>query len=79
MASELLDRWIRFVLDHPVTDPEWHFSVDSPYWDLAPEAAAELIAESFENAGVLLQPFSDAQLNQGVLVPLEQWRFPGCA
>jgi hypothetical protein len=64
MTSALRDQWIRYVFDRPVTDPAWHFSLDSPYWDLAPEAAAELIAESFENAGVLLQPFSDAQLNQ---------------
>jgi hypothetical protein len=52
------------VFDHPVTNPEWHFALDSPYWDVAPEVAAGLIAESFERGGVLLQPFSDAQLNQ---------------
>ena len=60
-----LGQWVNFVFDHPVMEPAWHFSVDSPYLDVGPEPAAELIAETFEGGAALLQPFSDGQLNQG--------------
>jgi hypothetical protein len=61
-----LDRWVHYVFDHPVTDTAWHFHVDAP--DLRPPATqtAELIAETFERSGELLQRFTDAQLNQGL-------------
>ena len=59
-----LSQWIAYVFDHPVTDPAWHFSIDSPLLDPGPTRVAELIAETFEEGGELLQPFSDAQLNQ---------------
>ena len=59
-----LSQWITHVFDHPVTDPAWHFSIDSRFLDPGPTRVAELIAETFEAAGTLLQPFSDAQLNQ---------------
>lgn len=59
-----LSQWIAYIFDHPVADPAWHFSVDSPLLDPGPTRVAELIAETFEAAGTLLQPFSDAQLNQ---------------
>lgn len=66
MTTELsLDEWIRFVFAHPVTDPAWHFDIDAPYHELRASRSAELIAETFERAGELLQPFTDAQLNQG--------------
>jgi hypothetical protein len=57
-------QWLTHVFDHPVTDPAWHFSIDSPSLDPGPTRVAELIAETFEEGGTLLRPFSDAQLNQ---------------
>ena len=66
MTTELsLDAWIRYVFDHPVTETAWHFDLDAPYHELSPARSAALIADTFERAGELLQPFTDAQLNQG--------------
>lgn len=61
-----LDQWIRFVFDHPVAETAWHFDIDAPYLELPPARTAELVAETFERSGELLQRFSDAQLNQGL-------------
>jgi hypothetical protein len=37
MATEAtLAEWIDYVFDHPVEDPAWHFSIDSPRLDPAP-------------------------------------------
>lgn len=60
-----LDEWVRFVFDHPITETAWHFDADAPYLVLPPERAAHLIAATFERGAELLQPFTDAQLNQG--------------
>jgi hypothetical protein len=63
--NSTLDEWIRFVFDHPVTETAWHFDIDAQDMVLSPEQAALLIAETFERGAELLQPFTDAQLNQG--------------
>jgi hypothetical protein len=60
-----LAEWVRYVFDHPVTEIAWHFETDEPLLHLPPERAAELIADMFERGAELLQPFTDAQLNQG--------------
>ena len=60
-----LEEWVRFVFDHPVTEIAWHFDAEAAYLALPPERVACLIAETFERSGELLQPFTDAQLNQG--------------
>ena len=66
MTSDLsLDEWIRYLFDHPVADPAWHFDIATSYHELTATRAAELIAETFEKSGDLLQAFTDAQLNQG--------------
>jgi hypothetical protein len=66
MTTDLsLDAWIRYVFDHPVADPAWHFDIDAPYHELSAADSARLIAETFEQSGALLRSFTDAQLNQG--------------
>ena len=59
-----LSNWIAHVFDHPVSDPEWHWSSDAPYWQDSPEHIATLMADTFERSGELLARFTDAQLNQ---------------
>lgn len=60
-----LPKWIAHVFDHPVADPEWHWSPDAPDWEDNAEHIVTLIADTFEHSGELLSRFSDAQLNQG--------------
>jgi uncharacterized protein YuzB (UPF0349 family) len=60
------EEWISYIFDHPVTDPAWHWDVDTEWNE--DEHNAEVIAymtELFENAGEVLKPYSNAQLNQG--------------
>ncbi len=59
-----LANWVAHVFDHPVANPEWHWSPDAPYWHDSAEHIATFIAETFERSGELLARFSDAQLNQ---------------
>jgi hypothetical protein len=63
-SSVSLSEWIAYVFDQKVSDPAWHFGLDAPELRLESQRAAQLIGETFENAGQLLSVFSDAQLNQ---------------
>jgi hypothetical protein len=65
MGSVSLTAWVSYRFDRPVSDPAWDFELHAPWLDPAAGRLAELIAETFERAGTLLQPFSHAQLNQG--------------
>lgn len=60
-----LQDWIAFVFDHRVSEPAWHWSIDSPTWEGDPSESLMLLAETFERSGELLAHFSDGQLNQG--------------
>jgi hypothetical protein len=61
-----LQRWVNFLFDHPVTEPEWYWAENAPEWTGRRERIPELIAEIFENAGDVLSSFSDEQLSQGL-------------
>jgi hypothetical protein len=58
--------WVKHVFDHPVTDPAWHFDINSEWWDSSSEEAMHYMTQLFENDGAILAPYSDAQLNQGL-------------
>jgi hypothetical protein len=59
-----LGEWVTQIFDHPVTDPAWHFKADGgDIPEVSRREAAELVAATFERAGSLLAPFTDAQLN----------------
>src|SRR5260221_3862684 len=60
-----LARWIAHVFDHPVSDPAWHSSVDSPDWEGSEVPIPTLSADTFERSGELFARFSDGQLDQG--------------
>jgi hypothetical protein len=60
-----LSDWITHVFDHPVADPAWYWTSDMPDWEISSEDTVAFIADTFEQSGVLLARFTDAQLNQG--------------
>jgi hypothetical protein len=60
-----LQAWVAYLFDHPVESSAWYFAVDAIYLQPGGQRVAELVAETFEQSATLLQPFSDAQLNQG--------------
>ena len=58
--------WLTYVFDHPVTDPQWYFELDSPEFAGSESDFALLISQTFLRSGEDLQRFSDAQVNQGI-------------
>ena len=64
--------WVRFVFDHPVTDPAWHWDLDAPDWDAPNDITCEYVTRLFQESGELLQPYSNAQVNQGLWYIVDQ-------
>lgn len=58
-----LEQWVKYLFDHPVTEPKWFWLEEFEYLDPGPTRTAELIAETYERSGELLAPYSDGQLN----------------
>src|SRR4029453_2340522 len=62
------DQWLAFVFDHPVSDhlPEWYWDIDCDWWAGPAQVTVHYLTQAFENAEVVFQPYTDAQLNQGL-------------
>jgi hypothetical protein len=62
------EQWLTFVFDHPVdtTKPEWYWDPEADWWDGPKVDTIQFLTQAFENSFVLFQPYSDAQLNQGL-------------
>lgn len=63
--------WVRYVFDHPLPvgqELEWYWDSERDWWDEGGEPAVtvEFLTRLFENAAQVLQPYTDAQLNQGL-------------
>jgi hypothetical protein len=54
------------LFDHPVTDPPWDQDADCDSAGLVPQLAVAYATRLFENAGELLAPYPDAQVNSGL-------------
>jgi hypothetical protein len=72
MGQELInpsfEEWVRYLFDHPVTDPAWYWDINRERWNERDSSALALnyLTQLFENAGTILAPYSDAQVNQGL-------------
>lgn len=62
------DQWLAYVFDHPVDDTkqEWYWDPEADWWDCPAADTIQFLTQAFENASVVFQPYSDAQLNQGL-------------
>lgn len=62
------EEWLCYVFDHPVNESgrEWYWEEDADWWDGPAADTLDFLTRAFENAAVLLAPYSDAQLNQGL-------------
>ena len=58
--------WLQFVFDHEVSNPQWHFDIESPSFDSTEQDDVELIREAFTCSGEDLKQYSDGQVNQGI-------------
>jgi hypothetical protein len=61
------DEWIRYVFDHPVTEPEWYWE-EHDFWDpmVYPRVTVSYLTRLFENPVASLSAYSDSQLSQGL-------------
>jgi len=72
MGQELTDlsfeEWVKYLFDHPVTDPEWYWEMNIDWWSESesPAITVSFMTQLFENAGTILAPYSDAQINQAL-------------
>ena len=65
------DEWLIYVFDHPVPqgqESEWYWDMEKDWWDemANPTLTVEFLTRLFESATFLLEPYSDAQVNQGL-------------
>ncbi|MBI5687640.1 MAG: hypothetical protein HZC54_21425 [Verrucomicrobia bacterium] len=66
LTNLTFEEWVRYLFDHPVTDPGWHFDIDADDAKLEPQQVVSYATRLFEGAGELLAPYTDAQVNQGL-------------
>ena len=62
------EEWLSHVFDHPVDDHRnaWYWDIDRDWWEEDSAETLHFMTRLFENAEDLFQPYSDAQLNQGL-------------
>ena len=58
--------WLQYVFNHKVSDPQWYFDIEAPYFVSTKSEDVELIRETFTRAGEDLKQYSDGQVNQGI-------------
>ena len=74
MGKQLQDltfeEWLTYVFDHPASDLSnaWYWDTDLDWWDedMHPAQTVQFLTRTFEHAAEVFQPYSDAQLNQGL-------------
>jgi hypothetical protein len=60
------EQWLAHVFDHPVREPAWYFDLDAGWWDGPALDRVRFLTRAFEGAKTHFQPYTDAQLNQGL-------------
>lgn len=62
------EQWLTHVFDHPAatSGQEWYWDLDADLWNGPHEDTVQFLTQAFENSSVVFQPYSDAQLNQGL-------------
>lgn len=62
------EQWLRCVFDHPVNEltNAWYWDVDRDWWEEDTPDTVTFLTRTFEEAAEVLQPYTDAQLNQGL-------------
>jgi hypothetical protein len=62
------EEWLIYVFDRPVDDSrlEWYWDSEADWWHGGNVQIIEFMTQAFENAEALFEPYSDAQLKQGL-------------
>jgi hypothetical protein len=67
-TSLTFEEWLIYVFDRPVDNSrlEWYWHSETNWWRGSNAQITQFVTQAFENAGTLFEPYSDAQLNQGL-------------
>ncbi len=60
------EEWVRYIFDHPVTDPAWYWDADADSLELDPLQNILFTTQLFSHSTETLSVFTDAQVNQGL-------------
>jgi hypothetical protein len=62
------EQWVELVFDHPVSDLNnaWYWDSERDWWEEDSADTVQFLTRAFEDAAVVLQPYSDPRLNQGL-------------
>lgn len=68
LTNLTFEAWLRYVFDHPVDEMKnaWYWNADRDWWEEDTLEAVQFMTQAFENAAAVFEPYSDAQLNQGL-------------
>jgi hypothetical protein len=69
LSKLTFEAWLLYVFDHPVPKDQqqaWYWDTERDWWEENPADALHFMTQAFENAQVVFEPYSDAQLNQGL-------------
>ena len=72
LTNLTFEGWLSYVFDHPVPSGElksaWYWDLERERWDENenPVDTVRFLTQAFEQAATVFQPYSDAQLNQGL-------------
>jgi hypothetical protein len=68
LTNLTFEHWLRHVFDHPVEPlkQEWYWDIDRDCWEEDTAESVQFMTQAFENAAMAFEPYSDAQLNQGL-------------
>lgn len=61
------EQWVKYVFDHPVTKPEWHWNIQRDSWNELknPALTVSYLTQLFTHPVEVLAPYRDPQINQG--------------
>ena len=68
LTNLTFEAWLGYVFEHPVDQMTnaWYWDMDRDWWEEDTPEAVQFMTQAFENSAVAFEPFSDAQLNQGL-------------
>jgi hypothetical protein len=70
------EAWVRHLFCQPGTDPSWHWVIDADRAELEPNQVLAYAARLFADAGVLLAPYADGQVNHGLWFLIDEGGSP---
>lgn len=68
LTNLTFEQWIAYVFDHPAADLDhaWFWEPERDWWKEDPDQVIPFLTQAFEHAAEVFEPYSDAQLNQGL-------------